>query len=227
MFDQNFAKKNAAQAAVSLIHDGMIVGLGTGSTAKQFIIALAKKCRNGLKIKAVASSRTSYQLAREKKIPLIDINAIESLDIGIDGADEIDPHKQLIKGGGGAALREKVVACMSKEFIVIADETKLVDYLGQFPLAVEILPFGYSYTTAELKKEGFCGRVRTTQSGDFVVTDSGNYIFDISLNYPCKSPKKTEKAIRNVVGVIETGFFLGIAKRIIVGRSNGDVQVID
>ena len=137
-------KKAAAEKAISFVKDGMIVGIGTGSTTFYFIENLIRQCKAGLNIKAVASSEKTMEIARKGEIPLLDINTVKSLDIYVDGADEIDPEKRMIKGGGGALVREKISANMSKERIFIIDESKLVQKLGQRPLPVEIIHFGHT-----------------------------------------------------------------------------------
>lgn len=225
--DINLAKEAAAKAALQYVEEGMKIGLGTGSTAAYFIQHLGNLCRKGLRIETVATSEASHRLAQEQGISLIDINKIDSLDIAVDGADEVDDKKQLIKGGGGAAFREKIVAKMSKKFIVIVDEKKRVEYLGKFPLAVEILPFAWMATKQRLIDKGFKGKMRQNKDGKLYMTDNGNYIFDIALAFPCKTPQKTENAIRDVTGVIETGFFIDPPWKVIVGFVDGHVEIID
>lgn len=220
------AKEAAAIAALPFVQSDMIVGLGTGSTASHFISHLGKKCRDGLKIAGVATSERSLAQAKKEEIPLVDIQTLSTIDIAIDGADEIDSHKRLIKGGGGAALREKIVASMSREFIVIADESKQVKNFGKFPLAVEILPFGYKGTISRLENQGYTGRLRT-QKGVPYITDNGNYIFDIQLPNPCLFPERDDENIKKVVGVIETGFFIKMASQIIIGFSDNHVEFLN
>ena len=214
----NSSKEKAGQLAASLIEDDMIVGLGTGSTAQFFINALTKRCKEGLKIKAVATSQGSEILARQGGIPMIDIRKITSIDIDVDGADEIDPQKRLIKGGGGALLREKIVAAMSKEMIVIADETKLVDTLGAFGLPIEIVAFAAAATEKHLEDAGFNGSLRYQEKGLPFITDNGNYIFDIEYPKLCHDPEGDHQKIIAIPGVVETGFFLNMAKKIIIGE---------
>lgn len=217
----------AAAAAINYVKDGMKIGLGTGSTASHFIMRLAEQVRRGLRVEAVATSRGSHDLAKELKIPLIDINSCTELDLGVDGADEIDGKLRLIKGGGGALFREKVVAKMSRKFIVIADDSKKVDFLGRFPLAVEILPFGWKACIDNLQRLGLSGTMRMRSDGELYLSDNGNHILDLSLSYPCIHPEELELKIRAVTGVIETGFFFNIASAIIIGYSTGKVEVTD
>ncbi|MBS0616002.1 MAG: ribose-5-phosphate isomerase RpiA [Verrucomicrobia bacterium] len=213
------AKQRAGEKAASFIQDGMIVGLGTGSTATYFIKELMKR---GLKITAVASSERSQNLAKQGGIPLIDINTINHIDITVDGADEIDPEKRMIKGGGGALLREKIVASMSKEMVVIVDESKLVSHLGSRKLPVEIIPFAHMATIHKLQKHGYKGELRRNEKAPYL-TENGNYIYDIQLKN-CR-PEEDHEAILHVPGVVETGFFLDYAGRVVIGFLDGTVQV--
>lgn len=220
-----FAKKNAAIQALDYIKHGMIVGLGTGTTAAFFIDALAKRVHEGLKISAVASSLKSMEQAKQLKIPLEDPENIFRIDIVIDGADEIDHKKNMIKGGGGALLREKLVAKASKEMIVIIDETKLVSHLGKFPVAVEIIPFLHQFTFKELQKLGLNPILRKNHEGGNYLTDNGNYIFDISFDSPIYSPYSEHEKLKAATGVVETGFFFNLATHVIVGYKNGTTNI--
>ncbi|MCE5316474.1 MAG: ribose-5-phosphate isomerase RpiA [Parachlamydia sp.] len=218
------AKMAAARAAAELILPGMRVGLGSGSTAALFIEALGSRCREGLSIEAISSSEASLELARQVQIPLADPESITTLDMTIDGADEIDPEKRMIKGGGGALLREKIIAKMSREMVVIADSSKCVKALGAFPLAVEITPFCYQATLAHLSQLGYKGAMRKEKE-NLYVTDNGNYIFDIRLSYPCRAPEEDHRKIHSVPGVVETGFFIDLAGRVIIGYQDGRVEI--
>lgn len=221
---QEIGKKAAAQEAVKLIEDGMRVGLGTGSTAKFFIEALGEICKKGLSITAVATSESSTNLAKKLHIPLVDINAIDYLDITVDGADEIDHQLRMIKGGGGALLREKIVATMSTTVVAIVDSEKVVKHLGKFPLPVEILPFATAATLAAINKLSFFPVIRLQKDGSIYVTDNGNYIADIKLPYPCLHPEEDDKRLREIPGVLETGFFLNLATMAIVGHPDGTTK---
>ncbi len=207
--------------AAELIKPGMTVGLGTGSTAACFIEHLGKR---GLKIQAVASSEASLKLAKKVGIPLIDINSITHLDLTVDGADEIDEKKRMIKGGGGALVREKIVASMSKEMIVIVDSSKLVSKLGKHPLPVEILPFAYKVTEHAINKLGYNGSFRK-QGNHFYITDNGNYVYDIHFPTLCENPEKDNENLIHLPGVIDTGFFFHLAGRVIVGFEDGQIVV--
>ena len=227
MITMTNAKRAAAQTAAQLVQPGMRVGLGTGSTAAFLIEALGMRCQEGLKIQAIASSQASLQLARSAGIPLADMEQISSLDLTIDGADEISRKKEMIKGGGGALLREKIVAAMSREMVVIVDSSKCVEALGAFPLPVEILPFGFNATLAHLNQLGYKGKIRKREDGSPYKTDNGNYIYDIALPYPCLAPEEEQLKISSIPGVLETGFFLNMAGRVIVGYPDGRVEIKD
>lgn len=219
------AKQAAAETAATFVQSGMTLGLGTGSTANFFIEAIAARCKAGLTVQAVASSQASLKLAEQLGIPLADMNQVSSLDLTVDGADEIDSKKRMIKGGGGALLREKIVAAMSREMVVIVDSSKCVKALGAFPLPVEVFPFGFKATLNHLHSMGYKGKMRLLKDGARYVTDNGNYIYDIALPYPCQAPEEDERKIRAVPGVLETGFFLNMAGRVVVGYQDGKVEI--
>lgn len=219
------AKEAAAKEAVEFIKDGMLVGLGTGSTAAFFIDALIERCRQGLKISAIATSEKSHAQALKGGIPMLDEESVTVLDITVDGADEIDDQKRMIKGGGGALLREKIIASMSKEMVVVVDESKKVPFLGGFPLPIEIVPFAYRGTIHALNEKGFYGRLRGEEN-KLYLTDSRHYIYDVALKGPLQHPEGLEAVIRPIPGVMTTGFFFGLAGRVVVGRYDGSVKVI-
>ncbi len=219
----DIAKKAAGRLAAEWIQPGMIVGLGTGSTAAFFIEALIER---KLKIQAVASSEASAILAKEGGIEVIDINDAPHIDITVDGADEIDQQKRIIKGGGGAHTREKILAASSKELVIIIDETKLVPSIGKTKLPVEIIPYGSNTTKKRLDSLGYVTTWRKTKSGDLFVSDNKNFILDIRFPSPPDSPEKEERKIIAVPGVIDTGFFFHLAGRVIVGYPNGTASVL-
>jgi len=215
-------KQEAGTAAAQLIEEGMVVGLGSGSTAAYFIYALAQRMQSGLSIVgAVPTSTASAELAGNLGIPLTDLDVHPVLDIDIDGADEIDPQLNLIKGGGGALLREKVVAYASRRFIVIADETKLVPQLGRrMPLPVEVIPF--AETPVRLRIEALGASVQLRMLGEAPYhTDNGNYILDCSFPGGITAPLDLEAQVRAIVGVVATGLFLGITGQAIIGGPGG------
>lgn len=224
---QSFSgKEAAARAALALVEPGMSLGLGSGSTAALFINFLGERCRAGLAVCGLPTSLASELLARSYGIPLIDADVARELDLTIDGADEIDPKKRLIKGGGGALLREKVVASISKEMIVIADESKLVKTLGHFPLPVEIIPFAYLGICEALARRGHRGTLRPGGDGKPYLTDEGNYIIDLVMPTSCPSPEALDSDLHTIPGVVETGLFLGMAGRIFIGNNDGTVCML-
>ncbi len=222
--DLELLKKQAGEQAAHFIKDGMIVGIGTGSTVYYFINELTKLCKKGLKIQAVSSSDRSYEQAKAGGIPLIDINSIKSIDITVDGADEVDSEKRLIKGGGGALLREKILANSSKEMIVIVDESKVVEKLGTHPLPVEILPFAHVATINKINMLGFRGELRALEKDGLYVTDNGNYIYDIHFENTRDNPEEDHFRIIQIPGVIETGYFFNLAGQILIARSSGQIE---
>lgn len=218
-------KQLAAEKAVEYVEDGMKVGLGTGSTAYWAIRKLGERVQQGLKITAVATSRASEEQARELGIPLVAFGDVDHLDLTIDGADELDGQLQLIKGGGGALLREKIVAMGSTRMIVVADESKAVETLGKFPLPVEIVPFAWEWTVAELAKLGCKPELR--RSGDELYkTDNGNYIADCGFEAIASAPELA-KSLQGIPGVVEHGLFIGIADLAIIGKNDGSIEIVE
>jgi ribose 5-phosphate isomerase A len=219
-------KEAAGKEAAQLIKDGMTIGIGTGTTAAFFIKHLAKRVQDGLEIKAVATSERSYDLAAKLGIPMINIAELTHMDIAVDGADEIDPEKQMIKGGGGALLREKIIDSMAEEMVVIVDETKCVKQLGKFPLPVEILPFGYAATLEKLAKKNLKPALRRNAKGAPFVTDNSNYIADLHLN-AIENPEELNLALHLIPGVLETGLFINMAGRVVIGHPNGKTTLLE
>ncbi|MEK3793988.1 ribose-5-phosphate isomerase RpiA [Paenibacillus sp. FSL R7-0204] len=218
-------KQLAAEKAVEYVQDGMKVGLGTGSTAYWAISKLGERVSEGLQITAVATSQASEDQARELGIPLVAFSDVDSLDLTIDGADELDGALQLIKGGGGALLREKIVAMGSARMIVVADESKAVTTLGKFPLPVEIVPFAWEWTVADLAKLG-CKTELRRSGEDLYKTDNGNYIADCRFE-AIKSAAELALALQRIPGVVEHGLFIGIADLAIIGKSDGTIEIIE
>ena len=216
------AKQAAAHKAVQYIDDGMIVGLGTGSTAYWAIQYLGEKVKQGMQVTAVATSDETERLALQCGIKISEMNAVDHIDIDIDGADEIDHRLNLIKGGGGALLREKIVAAGSKTFVVIADESKMVNVLGQFPLPVEVVPFGWQHTARLLSLLGCQTTMRKKEAGSFK-TDSGNYILDCRFG-SIPDPAALQQQINSIPGVVENGLFVKMASTVVVGYSDGRVK---
>ena len=215
-------KRNIGIKAAELVQEGMVVGLGTGTTAKCLIEALAKRIQGGLAIQVVATSKASEDQARAAGFTFADIDAITSIDLTLDGADEITPDLQMIKGKGGALLREKIIASMSKEMVALVDETKCVQRLGKAKLPVEIVPFGRASTLERIEALGLKGEWRQ-DNGSLYTTDGGHLIADFE-GVEGKDPSALEKEIIQIPGVVETGFFFDIAKRIIVGCTDGSLK---
>lgn len=222
---QEAGKIAAATYAASLVREGMKVGLGTGSTSLFFLEALIKRVKGGLKIEAIASSKAIHEKALAGGLPLLDEQKTKSLDVTFDGADNVDLQKQLIKGGGGALFREKILASMSKKMIVMVDDSKCTMFLEKVPVPVEILPFGYLSTINRIEEAGFLPKLRLIKEGFPFITDNGNYIADISFNTPIYDPKSVEETLRGITGVLETGLFLDLATEIIVGYGDKKVEI--
>jgi ribose 5-phosphate isomerase A len=209
-------KQAAAERAVELVKPGTIVGLGTGSTARYFIEGLARKVRNGLTVRAVATSAESRAQAEAGGIPITE-RIDGSLDLAVDGADEIDPAVNCIKGRGGALLREKVVARASRRFVLIADEGKLVGRLGRGPVPIEVLPFLWEATSRSIESLGGRPELRMTAGGPFT-TDNGNLVLDTGFG---AVDAALGVALHEIPGVIEHGLFFGMARAAIIGSATG------
>jgi ribose 5-phosphate isomerase A len=223
--DQNQAKRAVARRAVEFIEDGMRVGLGTGSTATLFIQELGARVKAGLKIRCVASSDASAKLGRDLGMSVTTLDELQELDLYIDGADEVGPQLALIKGGGGALLREKIVASAAKRFIVVVDETKMVKRLGRFPLPVEVVKMALPLVEPKLAALGLNPKLRQATGGDGpYLTDEGNYILDCACGV-IENPAETAAEIRRIVGVVEHGLFLHMASLALVGGETGVSEV--
>ena len=218
-------KKAVGYKAAEFVQNGMRVGLGTGSTAFFFIERLIQLCSEGLKIQAVASSVQSLHQAKMGKIPLLDIDTVTHLDLTVDGADEIDSQKRMIKGGGGAHVREKIVASMSQEVIMIVDESKCVDKLGTAKLPVEVLSFASHATLHRIHQLGYKGDFRKNGDGSLFVSDNGNHIIDVHFHQLRENPEEDHEALMHIPGVVDTGFFFHLAGKVIVGFFNGQIVV--
>jgi ribose 5-phosphate isomerase A len=217
------AKKIAAQQAVQNIRQGMTVGLGSGSTAYFAIESIGERVRQGLKIKTVASSVRSEEIARSFGIDVLPVEQVTSIDIGIDGADEVDGKGNLIKGGGGSLLREKILAFASQQFFVIVDESKLVKQLGYKPVPVEITPFGATLTLQHLKSLGCQPAIRKGNAQPFI-SDNGNLVVDCKFQ-AIEDPAWLDVKIKMIPGVVETGLFSKkIVTSVIAGFENGEVR---
>lgn len=225
------AKRAAGRRAVDFVESGMRVGLGTGSTADGFTRALGEAVRSGrlTRIVAVPTSLRTGKLAEKERVPLATLDEAGWLDVTVDGADEIDPALRLIKGGGGALLQEKIVACASDRMIVVADDAKRVATLGAFPLPVEVIPFGWETTRAIVERlledhdvSGRSAALRLNRDQPFV-TDGGHFILDLSLGR-IGEPERLSAALNAIPGVVDTGLFLGVADEALMGRADGTVE---
>ncbi len=224
-------KRQAAARALEHVQDGMKLGLGTGSTAKHFVDLLGEKVRAGMKVVGVPTSEATRAQAEQCGIPLTTLDDIDRLDITVDGADEMDPALNLIKGGGGALLREKIVAAASDRMIVIADDTKWVDVLGRFPLPVEVIPFGLAATeramAAAFAETGVSGQtgVRKGKDGHVFVTDGGHWIIDAHLGRINDAPRLAG-LLSLIPGVVEHGLFIGLASIAVLAGAQG-IRVVE
>ena len=217
----DLAKKNAGRKALELVDDGMIVGLGTGSTTRHFVQGLGERVADGLKIRGIPSSITTETLARSVGIPLVGLDEVTTVDITVDGADEIDPSFHLVKGGGGALLREKILARCSARLVIIADGSKRVDRLGAaFPIPVEVVPFGLGPARRGLEALGATVTIRGSEALPFQ-TDNHNYILDAKFAEAGADPAALDRAINDLPGVVDNGLFVGMADTVIIGSGDG------
>jgi len=217
------SKKRAGEKAVEFINDGMIIGLGTGSTVYYTIVKLSEKVKEGLNIKVVSTSSSTTQLAQQLGITLIPFEKVDSIDLTIDGADEVDSLLNGIKGGGGALLYEKLVATSSNKVIWVIDENKIVESLGKFPLPIEVVPFAYHQVLNKLKELKLNPVIRM-YNNNYYITDGQHYIIDLFIQ-KIENPYALEKMIKLIPGVVDTGLFLNVADTIIIGREN-TVEII-
>ena len=213
-------KQAAAREAVKLVEPGSIVGLGSGSTATYAVRFVAERVRQGLEITAMPTSLKTKQLAEQLGIPLTTLEEHLQIDIDIDGADEIDPHLNLIKGGGGALLREKIIASASKRFVVVADSGKLVPCLGKFPLPVEVIPFAQPIVKTRIEALGAKVSLRQYAYGNPYVTDEGHHILDCTFGR-IEDPPALARKLHEIPGVVEHGLFIGMAELALVGKDGG------
>jgi ribose 5-phosphate isomerase A len=224
-------KRQAAARALEYVRDGMRLGLGTGSTAKHFVELLGERVRGGLNVIGVPTSEATRTDAMRCGIPLTTLDEIDHLDLTVDGADEIDPALNLIKGGGGALLREKIVAHASDRMIVIADDSKWVEVLGRFPLPVEVVPFGLAATQRAMRKafaeSGVSGQmvVRKGKDGHVFVTDGGHWIVDAHLGRITDAPRLAG-LLASIPGVVEHGLFIGLASTAMLAGAHG-IRVVE
>jgi len=223
-------KKAVAEAAVNEVTSNMIVGLGSGSTAAIMIKTLANKIKAG-ELKNVRGVTTSFQsevLALELGIPLIDLVSVAHIDLAIDGADEVNPNYQLIKGGGACHVREKLVASKANKLLIVVDQTKIVENLNEsFPLPVEVLPSAWKQVKDVLEKmDAKCKLRMAEKKAGPVVTDEGNLVLDVLFNGGIKNPKETELQINNIPGVLENGLFVDLTYKVLVGKIENNQTIV-
>ena len=223
-------KQIVADAAIKEVKSDMVLGLGSGSTAALMIRSLAQEIRSGKlqNIRGVATSFQSEVLALELDIPLVDLASVSQIDLAIDGADEVDPGFQLIKGGGACHVREKLVASKADQFLIVVDETKLVQKLNKsFPLPVEVLPNSWKLVQDEISEMNGSSHLRmATKKAGPIVTDQGNLILDVLFNDGINNPKDIEMSINNIPGVLENGLFVDITDKVLVGKIENNIPVV-
>lgn len=217
-------KKCLAHEAASLVMSGMVIGLGSGSTSKEFIRAVAeRKNREGLDIRAIASSKDSYFLATSLGIPMLNDEEFTDVDLVVDGADEVDQQLRMIKGGGGAVFREKILLQAGRRRIILADESKNVDVLGRFGVPLEISPFGRAAIIQALASKGYFGSLREESKGQPFITNNGNYIYDIHTPSFYPNPEETLLQLLQIHGIIEVGFVIANVE-VWLGYANGQIS---
>jgi ribose 5-phosphate isomerase A len=212
-------KEAAARASLEYVKDGQVVGLGTGSTAAYFIKLLAEKVKNGLRIRGIPTSLRSEELGRSLGIPVITLDDCQEIDVTVDGADEVDPELRLIKGGGGAALREKIVASATKQLVIVADASKRVQRLGKFPLPVEVIRFAQALVAKRIVALGAQVQLRRNADGTPYVTDENNHILDCRFG-EILNPDNLARELSEMPGVVEHGLFIGMASVALFARGS-------
>lgn len=217
-------KEAAARASVRFVHDGDVVGLGTGSTAAYVVRFLGERVQAGLKIVGIPTSLRTRELAASLGIPLTTLDECQQIDVAIDGADEFDPNLQLTKGGGGALLREKIIASASRQFVVIADSSKQVPVLGAFPLPVEVIPFAEALVAKKIAALGAKVSVRQSPEGKPFVTDEGHHILDCRFGQ-IPDPPALARKLSDAPGVVEHGLFIDMADVVLMGEGDAVIEL--
>jgi ribose 5-phosphate isomerase A len=217
-------KEAAARASLRFVKDGHVLGLGTGSTAAYFIKLLGEAVKNGLRVRGIPTSIRSRELALSLGIPLITLDDCQEIDVTVDGADEVDPHLRLIKGGGGALLREKIVASATRQMIVVADASKQVQRLGKFPLPVEVIRFAQALVAKRIVAMGADAQLRRDAAGNAYLTDENNYILDCRFG-EIRDPDRLARELSEMPGVVEHGLFIGMASLALLARGSEIVEL--
>jgi ribose 5-phosphate isomerase A len=217
-------KEAAARASLKYLEDGQVVGLGTGSTAAYFIKLLGEKVRNGFRIRGIPTSDRSRELALSLGIPIITLDDSQEIAVTVDGADEVDPQLRLIKGGGGAMLREKIVASATKKLVIVADASKQVARLGKFPLPVEVIRFAQTLVTKRIEALGANVTVRKNPDGSPYVTDENNHVLDCRFG-EIRDPDGLARRLSEMPGVVEHGLFIGMASVVLFARGSEIVEL--
>lgn len=217
-------KEAAARASLHFVKDGQVVGLGTGSTATHFIKLLGEQVKNGLRVRGIPTSVRSRELAESLGIPLTTLDECQEIAVTVDGADEVDPELRLIKGGGGALLREKIVASATKQMVVVADATKQVQKLGKFPLPVEVIKFAQALVAKRITALGAQVQLRTGADGKPFLTDENNHILDCRFG-EIQDPVALARQLSDMPGVVEHGLFIGFASVVLVARGSEIVEL--
>jgi ribose 5-phosphate isomerase A len=217
-------KEAAARSALSFVRNDNVIGLGSGSTAAYFVRYLAERVQAGLKVQCVPTSNATKELAESLGIPLVSLEDFAQLDVDVDGCDEFDPQLNLIKGGGGALLREKIIASASRQFVVIADSSKQVSVLGKFPLPVEVIPFARPVLVKKIEALGATVKLRQYAYGNPFVTDEGHHILDCHFG-KIADPASLARTLSDMTGVVEHGLFINLAAVVLVGK-DGKVEEI-
>jgi len=217
-------KEAAARASLKFVEDGQVVGLGTGSTAAYFIKLLSEEVKQGLKIRGIPTSVRSKELAESLGIPLTTLDECQDIAVTVDGADEVDPQLRLIKGGGGALLREKIVASATRTMVVVADASKQVQHLGKFPLPVEVIKFAQTLVAKRISALGAEVKLRVDASGQPYLTDENNHILDCCFG-EIRDPDQLARNLSAMPGVVEHGLFIGMASVVLFARGSEIVEL--